>query len=405
MKKDLNNHTSKSNSTPLPTGKGPGERLTGLRIIISGGGTGGHIFPAVSIANAIKELRPDAEILFVGAEGRMEMQRVPDAGYKIIGLPVAGFDRKRLWKNFAVLVKLMRSQWKARSIIKKFRPQVAVGVGGYASGPTLKTAGMMGIPTLIQEQNSYAGVTNKLLAKKARKICVAYDGMEKFFPAEKIIMTGNPVRQNLLNHSISHEEAVRSFGLSPEKRTILILGGSLGARTINQTLTNGLEIIRTNPDIQFIWQTGKIYIEQVKEAIAAATGETVNQPNIQAIPNLYVTDFIKDMASAYAAADLVISRAGAGSISEFCLLHKPVILVPSPNVAEDHQTKNALALVNKDAAIYVKDVEAKEQLLPTALETIADTGKLESLSDHIARLALPDSASIIAKEVLKLIEK
>ena len=374
------------------------------RIIISGGGTGGHIFPAVSIANAIKELRPDAEILFVGAEGRMEMQRVPDAGYKIIGLPVAGFDRKHLWKNFAVLVKLARSQWKARNIIKQFRPQVAVGVGGYASGPTLKTAGMMGVPTLIQEQNSYAGVTNKLLAKKACKICVAYEGMEKFFPAEKIIMTGNPVRQNLLGHSISREEAVRYFDLDPAKKTILILGGSLGARTINQTLTAGLDIIRKNPDIQFIWQTGKIYIEQVRDAITTTTGEAVHHPHIGALPNLYVTDFIKDMANAYAAADLVISRAGAGSISEFCLLHKPVILVPSPNVAEDHQTKNALALVDKDAAIYVKDAEAKEKLLSVALETVKDNEKLKALSNNIAKLALPDSATVIAKEVLKLIK-
>ena len=374
------------------------------RIIISGGGTGGHIFPAVSIANAIKELRPDAEILFVGAEGRMEMQRVPDAGYKIIGLPVAGFDRKHLWKNFAVLVKLARSQWKARNIIKQFRPQVAVGVGGYASGPSLKWAGLMGVPTLIQEQNSYAGVTNKLLAKKACKICVAYEGMEKFFPAEKIIMTGNPVRQNLLGHSISREEAVRYLDLDPAKKTILILGGSLGARTINQTLTAGLDIIRKNPDIQFIWQTGKIYIEQVRDAITTTTGEAVHHPHISALPNLYVTDFIKDMANAYAAADLVISRAGAGSISEFCLLHKPVILVPSPNVAEDHQTKNALALVDKDAAIYVKDAEAKEKLLSVALETVKDNEKLKALSNNIAKLALPDSATVIAKEVLKLIK-
>ena len=374
------------------------------RIIISGGGTGGHIFPAVSIANAIKELRPDAEILFVGAEGRMEMQRVPDAGYKIIGLPGAGFDRKHLWKNFAVLMKLARSQWKARRIIKQFRPQVAVGVGGYASGPTLKTAGMMGVPTLIQEQNSYAGVTNKLLAKKACKICVAYEGMEKFFPAEKIIMTGNPVRQNLFGHSVSREEAVRYFSLDPSKKTILILGGSLGARTINRTLTAGLDIIRQNPDIQFIWQTGKIYIDQVRDAITTAVGEAVHHLHINAIPNLYVTDFIKDMANAYAAADLVISRAGAGSISEFCLLHKPVILVPSPNVAEDHQTKNALALVDKDAAIYVKDVEAQEKLLPVALATVKDSDKLKELSNNIAKLALPDSATIIAKEVLKLIK-
>lgn len=371
-------------------------------IIISGGGTGGHIFPAVSIANAIKELRPGAEILFVGAEGRMEMQRVPDAGYKIIGLPVAGFDRKHLWKNFAVLVKLARSQWKARKIIKDFKPLVAVGVGGYASGPTLKTAGMMGIPTLIQEQNSYAGVTNKLLAQKARKICVAYEGMEKFFPADKIIMTGNPVRQNLFGHSITRQEAADLFSLDPAKKTILILGGSLGARTINQTLTATLETMRAHPDIQFIWQSGKIYIEQVKQAIVAFTGEAVRHPHITAIPNLYVTDFIKDMAKAYTLADLVISRAGAGSISEFCLLHKPVILVPSPNVAEDHQTKNALALVNKDAALYVKDAEAMEKLIPTALETVADDNRLQALSSNIARLALPDSARRIAEEVLKL---
>lgn len=396
----MNQNSNNSNLPPLSANK-----KQEVRLIISSGGTGGHIFPAVSIANAIKELRPDAEILFVGAEGRMEMQRVPDAGYKIIGLPVAGFDRKRLWKNFAVLVKLARSQWKARNIIKEFRPQVAVGVGGYASGPTLKMAGMMGIPTLIQEQNSYAGVTNKLLARKADKICVAYEGMEKFFPADKIIMTGNPVRQNLLNHSIAHEEAIENFGLNPAKKTILILGGSLGARTINRTLAEGLETIRTNPDIQFIWQTGRIYIDQVREAITAATGEPVRQPHIPAIPNLYVTDFIKDMANAYAAADLVISRAGAGSISEFCLLRKPVILVPSPNVAEDHQTKNALALVNKDAAICVKDAEAKDKLLSAALATVADTEKLRSLSENIARLALPDSATIIAKEVLKLIKK
>ena len=355
-----------------------------LRIIISGGGTGGHIFPAVSIANAIIELRPDAKILFVGAEGRMEMQRVPDAGYKIIGLP----------KNVSVLIKLARSQWKARSIIKNFRPQVAVGVGGYASGPTLKTAGMMGVPTLIQEQNSYAGVTNKLLAQKAKTICVAYDGMEKFFPADKIIMTGNPVRQNLTKDMPEKGAALRSFNLQPDKKTILIVGGSLGARTINNTLTAALATIKENNDIQFIWQTGKYYYPQVTEAVRAA-GE---------LPNLYVTDFIKDMAAAYAASDLVISRAGAGSISEFCLLHKPVVLVPSPNVAEDHQTKNALALVDKQAAIYVKDSEAEAKLMDVALNTVADDRKLKELSENIAKLALPDSARIIAQEVIKLAE-
>lgn len=364
-----------------------------LRIIISGGGTGGHIFPAVSIANAIKEQHPDAEILFVGAEGRMEMQRVPAAGYKIIGLPVAGFDRKHLLKNISVLIKLMRSQIKARRIIKDFKPYAAVGVGGYASGPTLKMAGMMGIPTLIQEQNSYAGVTNKLLAKKACKICVAYEGMERFFDKEKIILTGNPVRQGLLNHNISREDAVRSFGLDPAKKTILIIGGSLGARTINNCVMQGLDKIR-NSGVQFIWQTGKIYIKEARAAVAAA-GE---------LPMLHTTDFISDMAAAYSAADLVISRAGAGSISEFCLLQKPVILVPSPNVAEDHQTKNALALVNKDAALYVKDSEAGMKLLDTAIKTVGQPETLKKLSTNIAKLAFKDSANVIAAEVCKLAE-
>lgn len=374
------------------------------RIIISGGGTGGHIFPAVSIANAIRELCPEAEILFVGAEGRMEMQRVPDAGYRIIGLPVAGFDRQHLWRNFSVILKLLRSQWKARKIIKEFRPQVAVGVGGYASGPTLKTAGMMGIPTLIQEQNSYAGVTNKLLAQKADRICVAYEGMEKFFPSEKILLTGNPVRQSLLDNQITRKTAASAFGFNPNLKIVLVLGGSLGARTINQTLAAGLALMKAHPEVQFIWQTGKIYIDQVKAAITAFTGEAVRNARVGSIPNLYVTDFIKNMNNAYTLADLVISRAGAGSISEFCLLGKPVILVPSPNVAEDHQTKNALALVNKDAALYVKDAEAQEKLLDTALETVADDELLKQLSVNIAKLALPDSARIIAEEVLKLIK-
>ena len=381
-----------------------GQSNTEPRIIISGGGTGGHIFPAISIANALRELRPNAEILFVGAEGRMEMQRVPDAGYRIIGLPVAGFDRKHLWKNFSVIIKLLKSQWLARKIIKDFRPHAAVGVGGYASGPTLKTAGMMGVPTLIQEQNSYAGVTNKLLAQKARKICVAYEGMERFFPADRIILTGNPVRQDLVNRKIEHDDAVRHFNLDPTKKVVLILGGSLGARTINQTLCKGLELIKGNPNVQFIWQTGKIYINQVRDAIQNYTGDTVHNNQVASLPNLYFSDFITDMATAYSAADLVISRAGAGSISEFCLLKKPVILVPSPNVAEDHQTQNALALVNKDAALYVKDVECEEKLLHTALRVITDTERLKQLSKNIALLALPDSAKIIAQEVLKLIE-
>lgn len=362
-----------------------------VRIIISGGGTGGHIFPAVSIANALKKQHPDTEILFVGAEGRMEMQRVPAAGYRIIGLPVAGFDRKHLLKNIGVLVKLVRSQLKARKIIKDFKPHAAVGVGGYASGPTLKVAGSMGIPTLLQEQNSYAGVTNKLLAKQAAKICVAYEGMERFFDKNKIILTGNPVRQNLLDTKLSREEAVRSFGLDTTKKTVLIIGGSLGARTINRCVMQGLEKIKAS-GVQFIWQTGKFYIDEAKAAVRQA-GE---------LPMLYVTDFIADMATAYRAADLVISRAGAGSISELCLLEKPVILVPSPNVAEDHQTKNALALVNKNAALYVKDAEAGGRLLDTAIETVQQAGTLNELSTNIARLAFKDSANIIADEVYKL---
>jgi UDP-N-acetylglucosamine--N-acetylmuramyl-(pentapeptide) pyrophosphoryl-undecaprenol N-acetylglucosamine transferase len=375
------------------------------RIIISGGGTGGHIFPAISIANAIRELRPDADILFVGAEGRMEMQRVPDAGYRIIGLPVAGFDRKHLLKNILVVIKLLRSQWRARRIIREFRPQVAVGVGGYASGPILKAAEIAHIPTLLQEQNSYAGVTNKLLAKKAARICVAYEGMERFFPAEKILLTGNPVRKSLFASSLTRDEAAPSFGFSPRKKTILILGGSLGARTINQTLIAAIPLIQDNPDVQFIWQTGKFYIDEVHAALPSpdqpATAAAPAHP-ATALPNLYVTDFIRDMNAAYAAADLVISRAGAGSISEFCLLGKPVILIPSPNVAEDHQTQNALALVNREAALYVKDAEALTQLMPVALTTVRNDEKLQALSRHIRLMALPHAGEEIAREVLKL---
>lgn len=365
-----------------------------LRIIISGGGTGGHIFPAVSIANAIREQHPDVEILFVGAEGRMEMQRIPAAGYKIEGLPICGFDRKNLLRNFIVLYKIAKSQWKARRIIKRFRPHAAVGVGGFASGPTLKVAGMMGIPTLIQEQNSYAGVTNKLLAKNAQKICVAYEGMEKFFDKEKIMLTGNPVRQGLLQATITREDAIRSFGLDPEKKTVLVVGGSLGAYTLNQCMIDGLDKIKTS-DVQFIWQTGKFYFEKAKSAVITK-GE---------FPMLYVTDFISKMENAYSAADLVISRAGAGSISEFCLLKKPVVLVPSPNVAEDHQTKNALALYNKDAALYVKDSEAENRLLDLAIQSVNQKEKLQELSENIAKLAHADSANIIAEEVYKLAEK
>lgn len=364
-----------------------------LRIIISGGGTGGHIFPAVSIANAIKAKRPDAKILFVGAKGRMEMQRVPAAGYEIKGLPICGFDRKHLLKNFAVLFRIWKSQRMAKKIIKDFKPMAAVGVGGYASGPTLNVCASKGIPCLIQEQNSYAGVTNKLLAKKAQKICVAYEGMERFFPADKIIMTGNPVRQNVLCTTLTKEEARKQFGLNPEKKTILLVGGSLGARTINESVLQNLDIIEKS-GVQFIWQTGKYYHESI-----------VNQLKDKDLPMLKVTDFISDMGAAYQAADLVISRAGASSISEFCLIGKPVILVPSPNVAEDHQTKNAMALVNKDAAIYVKDADAPAVLIKKAVGIVEDAQKLASMSENIKKLGLKNSADVIADEVIKLATK
>ena len=320
------------------------------------------------------------------------MQRVPAAGYRIKGLPICGFDRQHKLKNIKVLFKIWKSQRMAKKIIKDFKPDVVVGVGGFASGPTLNTAASMGIPCLIQEQNSYAGVTNKLLAKKAEKICVAYEGMERFFPAEKIIMTGNPVRQALLNTKISREDAVKSFGLDPTKKTILLLGGSLGARTINVSVLLHLDLVKST-DVQFIWQTGSYY--------SAAIAEELKGENI---PNLKVTDFITDMATAYKAADLVISRAGASSISEFCLIGKPVILVPSPNVAEDHQTKNALALSTKNAAIHVKDADAPANLLELAVHTVNDNKRLAELSENVLKLALPNSAEIIAKEVITLVK-
>ena len=365
-----------------------------MRIIISGGGTGGHIFPAVSIANAIKAQCPDAKILFVGAQNRMEMQRLPAAGYEIKGLPICGFDRKHLFKNIAVLFKIWKSQRMAKEIIRNFRPLAAVGVGGYASGPTLNQAAAMNIPCLIQEQNSYAGVTNKLLAKKAKKICVAYDGMERFFPADKIIKTGNPVRQAILETTISREDAITNFGFDPKKKTILIVGGSLGARTINESVLSYLEMIE-NSNVQFIWQTGKYYYANIKNELKKR----------KELKMLYATDFISDMGEAYKAADLVISRAGASSISEFCLIGKPVILVPSPNVAEDHQTKNAMALVNKGAALYVKDAESSSVLIPLAIKTVKNDKELEDLSINIKKLGLHDSADIIAKEVISLAQK
>lgn len=363
-----------------------------LRVIVSGGGTGGHIFPAVSIANAIKKQHPEADILFVGALGRMEMQRVPAAGYKIVGLPVRGLIRP-LWSpgNVGVMIDFWKSKRQVKQLLRDFKPQVAVGVGGYASAPTLNAAYSMGIPCLIQEQNSYAGVTNKSLAKKARKVCVAYTGMERFFPADKIVMTGNPVRQNLLETKVTREEARESFGLRPDRKTVLVIGGSLGAKTVNESMLTHLDDIR-NSDVQFIWQTGKYYSQSIAEALGKAAP----------VENLKVMDFISYMDNAYAAADIVVSRAGASSISELCLLGKPCILVPSPNVAEDHQTKNALALSTKDAAIYVADKDARKTLVGIALETVADDARLAQLSENVRKLAFHDSADVIAEEVYKL---
>ena len=368
-----------------------------MKYLISGGGTGGHIFPAVSIANALREADPSCEILFVGALGRMEMERVPQAGYPIIGLPVKGFDRSHPWRNIRVVIDLLRSMSQARKIVRDFRPDVGIGVGGYASGAAMKMAAKMGVPILLQEQNGFAGVTNKLLKDDAKKICVAYEGMERFFPKEKIILTGNPVRQNLT--SGSKEEAIRYFNeefgvnFNAEKKTLLIIGGSLGARTINQSIIVHLnKLIGSN--VQVIWQTGKNYLADCKKALEALPHN-----------NIICTDFVSQMPLAYALADLVISRAGASSISELCLLGKPSILVPSPNVAEDHQTHNAMALVKKDAGVLVKDMDAKDQMVATALSLIHDTARLEALRANILTLALPDSAKRIAEEVMKLAQK
>lgn len=363
------------------------------RFIISGGGTGGHIFPAISIANALKESFPDADILFVGAVGRMEMERVPAAGYSIEGLPVSGFDRKNMLRNVKVVWNLLRSIIKARKIIRRFKPDVAIGVGGYASAPVLRAASAFGVPTLIQEQNSYAGVTNKLLAKKAACICVAYDEMERFFPKDKIVKTGNPVRQDLFVVNSKEEAAYQFFGLDPAKKTILILGGSLGARTINQSVIAHLKTLVAS-DVQVIWQTGKFYIEDAKKAFEPHTNDRI-----------IVTAFISRMDYAYAVADLVISRAGASSISELCLLGKPAILVPSPNVAEDHQTKNAMALVKHDAAIMIKDADAHEQMVPETLKLLQDEQKMSRLSKNILNLAERNSAERIADEIKKLYMK
>ena len=363
-----------------------------LNVLVSGGGTGGHIFPALSIANEVKRRYPDARILFVGAEGRMEMEKVPAAGYNIIGLPVSGFDRKHLLRNFKVVSRLFKSMGLAKKILNDFKPVIAIGVGGYASGPMLKAAQKQGIPTLLQEQNSYAGVTNKLLAAKADCICVAYEGMERFFPKEKIVLTGNPVRRNLLECSATPEQARQAMGVAPEKKTILIIGGSLGARTINNAIIDGLKTIGEHPDVQVIWQTGKGYDQQCREALLAS-----------GVKNVVQMPFISNMDMAYRAADLVVSRAGASSISELQLLGKAAILVPSPNVAEDHQTKNAQALVSRGAAIMVTDAEAGQSLVPTMIDTVADEEVTASLANNVGQMALRDAAERIVDEVEKII--
>jgi UDP-N-acetylmuramate--alanine ligase len=366
-------------------------KQSNLKIIISGGGTGGHIFPALSIADAVKLRYPDAEILFVGAENRMEMKQVPEAGYKITGLPVAGFNRKNWLKNISVLWKLKKSMSLAHKIIKDFQPDIVIGVGGYASGPVLKAATRKNIPALIQEQNSYAGVTNKLLAQKATKICVAYEGMEQFFPAEKIVVTGNPIRQNLIITEEKKKEGYAYFGLNPDKKTILVIGGSLGARTINESLLAFSKEIEKS-DIQLIWQSGKYDYQNILSTL-------------QSMPvAMRLFEFISRMDLAYSVADLIISRAGAGSISEFCLLGKPVILVPSPNVAEDHQTKNAQTLVKKEAAILIADKDAIKDLIPKALEVIRDEVRLKNLSTNILKMALPNAAGKIVDEIENILE-
>ena len=374
-----------------------------MKYLISGGGTGGHIFPAVSIANALRELDPTCEILFVGALGRMEMERVPQAGYKIVGLPVRGIDRQKPWRNISVLIDFVRSMWQVRRIIKDFRPDVGIGVGGYASGAAMKVAARMGVPILLQEQNGFAGVTNKMLKNDASKICVAYEGMERFFPAHKLILTGNPVRQNLTTgtreQAIEYFNSTFGFQFNTQRKTLLIIGGSLGARTINNSIIAHLpELLQS--DVQVIWQTGKYYFEQCQQALNSQL-LTLNSQ----LSNIICTDFIAQMPDAYALADLVISRAGASSISELCLLGKPAILVPSPNVAEDHQTHNAMALVHKDAAVLVKDVDAQAQLVSTALPLIHDDQQLHTLHTNILTLALPNSANLIAQEVIKLAAK
>ncbi|WP_346861599.1 undecaprenyldiphospho-muramoylpentapeptide beta-N-acetylglucosaminyltransferase [uncultured Draconibacterium sp.] len=360
------------------------------KVILSGGGTGGHIFPALSIANEIKRRNPEVDILFVGALGRMEMEKIPAAGYEIVGLPVMGFPRKPSLKIFTFFQKLMQSASMAKKIVKDFQPEIAIGVGGYASGPLLRAAAKKKVPCLIQEQNSYAGITNKLLSKKVNSICVAYDKMEKFFPADKIVFTGNPVRENLTQKQ-NRKEALDYFSLSENEKVILIVGGSLGARSINNSVLKNIKEIAAS-GVKVVWQTGAIYFDRIQEELKESKPE-----------NLQIHKFINRMDLAYEVADLVISRAGAGTISELCLVGKTSVLVPSPNVSEDHQTKNAMALVGKDAALMVKDNEIDDKLFPLAFSVVADKSKCETISGKIKELAKPEATRTIVDEVEKLI--
>lgn len=364
-----------------------------LKILITGGGTGGHVFPAIAIADAIKKMRPGTEFLFVGANGKMEMERVPQAGYAIEGLNIAGFQRSMSVRNLSFPFKLLNSLWKARKIIRRFQPDVVVGTGGYASGPVMRAAQRAGVPTVIQEQNSYAGVTNKILGKKASAICVAYDHMEQFFPAEKIVFTGNPVRADILSLEGKQQEGLKHYGLDPDKKTIAVIGGSLGARTLNNAMRDNTAFLEKYDGIQVLWQCGKFYEMMYNECETAK------------LPNVHLRAFIDRMDLLYAAADVVISRAGALTISELCLVGKPAVLVPSPNVAEDHQTKNALALVEKGAARLVRDAEAGDKMLQDALLVLENEALAFSLGESIRQMGRPNAAEAIAREVLKLVDK
>lgn len=363
------------------------------KIIISGGGTGGHIFPAIAIANALKNIAPDTEILFVGANGKMEMERVPAAGYEIVGLDIVGINRQSLLKNIGLPFKMLKSMWKARKVLKEFKAEAAIGVGGYASGPLLMMANMMGLPTFIQEQNSFAGVTNKKLGAKAKRICVAYEGMDRFFPADRILLTGNPIRKSSVAIEGKREEAIHAFGLDVAKRTVLVTGGSLGALTLNDCVQAGIPDLVAQ-GIQVIWQCGSYYYEKLQSEIGEQLPESIK-----------LMPFLERMDYAYAAADVIVARAGAGTISELCVIGKPVILVPSPNVSDDHQTKNALALVKKDAAIMVKDTDARGALVKEIIALMQDPAKQAQLGEEIKKLALPDADEVIANEVLELIKK